>query len=105
MIRHCVFLNLRTDHDATELRAPLRGLSKLCDRLEGAHNFFAGPNRDFELKSQAFEAGFTVDFDDAQALQAYAENPEHQALGGRLVVQCTGGAEGIMVFDLEVEGP
>ena len=62
MIRHCVFLNLRTDHDATELRATLEGLSGLCERLDGASGFVAGPNRDFELKSQAFESGFIIDF-------------------------------------------
>lgn len=101
MIRHCVMLSLRPDHDAAALADILRGLATLCDRLSGASGFKAGPNRDFEDKSRAYSTGFTIDFNDEAALRRYAENPDHHALGVRLVAQCRGGADGIMVFDLE----
>jgi hypothetical protein len=101
MIRHCVFLNLIASYDADELRSTFDELNKLCLRLEGASDFRAGPNRDFEGKSQGFDHGFTIDFTDKPALQTYAEHPEHVALGARLVAQCENGAAGIVVFDLE----
>ena len=102
MIRHCVFLNLRADHDGGQLAATFYGLANLCARLTGASGFVGGPNRDFESKSQDFDTGFTIDFVDAPALETYAKDPEHQALGAQLVAQCVGGADGIIVFDLEV---
>jgi len=102
MIRHCVFLNVRPDHDPVEIASVFDGLAALCDGLANTSGFVAGPNRDFEGKSRGFASGFTIDFGDAEALQIYADHPEHKALGGRLVAQCTNGPAGIMVFDLDV---
>lgn len=101
MIRHCVMLNL---HPIA--RAPyevvLGKLAALVEKLDGCENFAAGPNRDFEGKSPDYPYGFMFDARDADALAAYAEHPEHQALGARLVTMCNGGAKGILVFDLEI---
>jgi len=40
-------------------------------------------------------------FRDAKALAQYAEHPTHKQLGAQLCALCAGGAEGIVVFDLE----
>ncbi|MEP4196599.1 MAG: Dabb family protein [Aliishimia sp.] len=101
MIRHCVMLSLDADHDPNRLKAVLTDLSELCDRLHGVSGFMSGPNRDFEKKSPAFAAGFTIDFSDKASLLAYADHPEHQALGAQLIALCSGGADGIIVFDIE----
>lgn len=101
MIRHCVFLNLRASQDAGTLEEILGELRNLCENLPETGPFLSGPNRDFEAKSQDFPAGFTIDFASEEALQTYADHPEHKALGARLVAICQGGADGIMVFDLE----
>jgi hypothetical protein len=71
--------------------------------LPGFASFTHGPNRDFEAKSPDHPYGFICTFADADALGTYAVHPDHQALGGRLVALC-GGADGIMVIDLEVVG-
>lgn len=102
MIRHCVFLNLRSDHDAAELALVYDGLETLCTQLPNTSAFVGGPNRDFEKTSQNYASGFTIDFHDADALRTYAEHPEHRALGARLVAQCNGGGDGIIVFDLDI---
>lgn len=104
MIRHCVMLNLVAQVDAGALDAVMLGLADLVDRLEGCSGFCAGPNRDFEGKSPDFPYGFTFDAANVEALAAYAVHPEHQALGAQLVVMCTGGGDGIVVYDIEV-GP
>ncbi len=100
MIRHCVMLGLPDDFDAEELEAVLDGLEGLVARMPGSRDFAAGPNRDFEDKTAEFRYGFTVDFDSPAALAGYAGNPEHLALGARLVALC-GGAGNIAVFDLD----
>ncbi|HSF91326.1 MAG TPA: Dabb family protein [Paracoccaceae bacterium] len=103
MIRHCVLLRLLPEHNASELDAVIAGLREVADRIEGCTSFLAGPNRDFEKKSLGYPYGFTMDFESRNALSVYAADAEHKALGGRLVRLCIGGAEGILVFDLDSE--
>lgn len=100
MIRHIVMLNLPEGHNAAELEDVMDGLSRL--NIAGFEGFEHGPNRDFESKSQDYPYGFICHFSDAAALERYAMDPNHQALGGRLVALCNGGANGIMVMDLDV---
>ena len=102
MIVHCVHLNLKDNADPGALAAIMDGLEALCGRLEGCETYQHGPNRDFEAKSPDYPYGFVVQFRDAAALEQYACHPEHRALGARLVGLCKGGADGVIVFDLEV---
>ncbi|MDX8354062.1 Dabb family protein [Cognatiyoonia sp. IB215182] len=104
MIRHIVLLNLKDDHDAAELEAILDQLAALVGVLPGFSAFEHGPNRDLEAKSQNYPYGFIGTFEDTDALQTYAGDARHSALGARLVDLCVGGADGIMVIDLEVPG-
>jgi len=101
MIRHCVMLRLAAKADRAILDRVMLGLADLVERLEGCSGFIAGPNRDYEGKSPEFIYGFTLDAENAAALAVYAVNPEHQALGAQLVALCEGGADGIIVYDLE----
>ncbi|MEM6277188.1 MAG: Dabb family protein [Pseudomonadota bacterium] len=70
--------------------------------LPGVVSFDAGPNLDFEGKSQGHPSGFVIVFQDRAALDGYAEHPKHKALGARLVTASEGGADGIVVYDLAV---
>ncbi|MEM6759325.1 MAG: Dabb family protein [Pseudomonadota bacterium] len=101
MIRHCVFLNLADGEVEATLITVMQELSALVTQLDGCEGFQHGLNRDFESKSQAYDYGFVFDAVDAAALQRYAQHPTHQALGQRLVALCRGGADGIMVFDID----
>ncbi len=101
MIRHCVMLNLQVDAQE-ELAPVLEGLAALVDRLEDCGGFVAGSNRDFEGKSPNHPYGFMFDAKDEAALRAYAEHPAHKAFGAKLVLLCEGGADGIVVYDIEV---
>jgi len=101
MIRHMVLLKLAHGADLQELAAVMQGLGALKDAISGFVGFSHGPNRDFEGKSADYPYGFLCDFTDQAASQRYAQDPRHQALGGRLVALCAGGAAGIFVADIE----
>ncbi|MBZ9821883.1 Dabb family protein [Mesorhizobium sp. CA4] len=49
-----------------------------------------------------FGHGFTIDFRDAAARDAYLAHNAHQRAGARLVATLEGGTDGLMVIDLEV---
>ena len=102
MIRHIVMLNLLSDYDPTELSAVMDGLARLGEVLPGFVGFEHGPNRDFEKKSVDYPYGFICTFESADDVSVYANDPRHQALGGRLVAMCNGGGAGIMVLDIDV---
>jgi len=95
VILHCVHLALSDGYDRAELADVMGGLSELAPLQHG-------PNRDFEGKSQGFPYGLVARFNDAEAVARYAEDPVHKALGARLCELCDGGADGIVVYDLEV---
>lgn len=101
-IQHIVMLNLRADAAGDELADIMSGLAVLRSSVPGFVAFQHGPNYDLEQKSQHYSYGFICSFADKHALQSYAENPHHQALGARLVALCNGGADGIWVADIAV---
>ncbi len=103
MIRHIVLLALTDDHDAEELVTIMDQLAALSAHLPSFTGFEHGPNRDLERKSQQYPYGFVGTFSDQAALEVYANDAQHSALGARLVAMCKGGGDGIMVIDLEVE--
>lgn len=100
MIRHIVLLALHDDHDTAELAQIMDELGGLVGHLPGFTSFEHGPNRDFENKSAQYPYGFIGTFTDADALNTYANDAQHSALGTRLVTLCKGGGDGIMVVDL-----
>jgi hypothetical protein len=102
MIQHIVMLRLPDDHDPAVLAAVMDGLKTL--ELPGFTGFRHGPNRDYEDKSGDYPYGFICTFDTKDALQNYADHPDHRTLGAQLVALC-GGADAIMVIDLEVPAP
>lgn len=99
MIRHIVMLNLPAGYDVDALAGIMDGLADLD--LTGFDRFEHGPNRDLENRTPDYPYGFICTFADLAALQRYAADPAHQALGSRLVTLC-GGGERIMVMDLDV---
>ena len=102
MIAHCVFLNFAEKHSADDRLSVLRDLSRLGDDVDGMLSFHFGPNLDFENKSPDHNEGFIVMFEDRNAHLRYERHPRHVELGGRLVEMCIGGADGIVVYDLEL---
>ncbi|MEM1063999.1 MAG: Dabb family protein [Pseudomonadota bacterium] len=101
MIAHCVFLSFSSSQTEEARRAILCALVALAETLDGVIAVQAGPNRDFEAKSPNHSHGFILHFRDRGALRAYDEHPRHRELGKELVSMCVGGADGLVVYDIE----
>lgn len=102
MIRHCVFGKFRNDVGAGEraaIHADLEALRKVVDGM-GEVEFSA--NVSPEPFARGFTHGFTIDFIDAGARDAYLVHEAHQRAGARLVAALEGGADGLMAFDLDI---
>ncbi len=100
MIIHTVLLDL-SDAPGEELASVMDGLAALTGVIDGYMSFEHGPNRDFEGRSAPFSYGFVGLFDDRAALQTYADNADHKALGKRLTALCRNGRIGVQVSDIE----
>jgi hypothetical protein len=101
MIRHCVFLKFRADVTVEEKEAIFARLAALAEHLKIEAMSF-GENVSPEGLGQGFAHGFTMDFADSAARDAYLEDPAHKAAGARLVEALEGGVAGLLVFDIVV---
>lgn len=103
MILHAVYLSLGTQADHQDLAEVMHALGALVEDIEGFTAFHHGPNIDVEAKSPEVQYGFHGIFADRAALDRYAADPRHRALGARLVALC-GGSDRIKVYDVKTEG-
>ena len=101
MLKHCVFLNFKTEISESEQFDIFEGLSMLKDQIEGLVEFEYGNNLDFEHKSADYNYGFIASFKSHKSLLEYTKHPVHILLGSKLVSMCKGGHQGIIVFDIE----
>lgn len=100
-IRHCVFVKFRADVPDAEKQGIYEQLAALGVHLQiDAMSY--GPNVSPEGLHQGFLDGFTMDFPDAAARDAYLVDPAHRDAGARLVAALEGGRQGLLVFDIEV---
>lgn len=100
MIHHCVFLSFKPTCEAPERQRLLSGFLPIVDEIPGMLSFSAGPNADFEAKTEQYSDGFVAVFADREAMVAYETNSRHIELGRQLVENCVGGYDGILVFDI-----
>ncbi len=100
MIHHCVFLNFDPTCGRSERDEKLLGFASIVDEVPGMLSYIAGPNADFESKSEAYSDGFVATFTDRDAMLAYDANARHVEFGQWLVANCVGGHRGIIVFDI-----
>lgn len=104
MIRHIVLTRFKPDVSEAQIAQLYDRLSALIDRHPGARGFVGGRSTSPEQMERGFLHSFTIDFDDWTALQAYADDPDHRALGAELVTLAQGELDGLIVLDIEVPG-
>jgi hypothetical protein len=99
MIRHTVLCHFRADADADAVFAAIKGLQA---KIPGILAITCGRDNSPEGLQKGFTHGFTVDFIDAAARDAYLPHPEHQIVGKMVIAAMEGGFEGLAVVDWEV---
>ncbi len=99
MIRHAVFCRFSKQADIAAISTALKGLQT---KVPGILAISFGPNNSPEGLAKGFTHGFTVDFSDAAARDAYLPHPDHQKVGQMIVASLEGGLEGLAVIDWEV---
>jgi hypothetical protein len=99
MIRHVVLCRFRKDADVAAVFAAIAGLK---DRIPGILAISCGRDNSPEGLQKGFTHGFTVDFTDAAARDAYLPHPDHQAAGKMVVDALDGGLDGLAVIDWEM---
>ena len=99
MIRHAVLVRFKPDADTAPIFAALKALQ---DKIPGIIAISAGADTSPEGLQRGHTHGFTVDFRDAAARDAYLPHPEHQKVGGMIVAAAVGGIEGVTVLDWEM---
>ncbi|RVC56613.1 Dabb family protein [Mesorhizobium sp.] len=102
MIRHCVFVQFRSDVSPAERAAIHADLEALRWAIEGMDKVHFSANVSPEPFARGFSHGFTIDFRDAAARDAYLVHEAHQRAGARLVAALEGGTDGLMVVDLDI---
>ena len=102
MIRHIVLTKFKPETSEDTVKGIYERLAALAQKLPGAQNFTGGRSESPEQIERGYMHGFVIDFDSWDALQSYADDEEHKALGGQLVAHAVGGIEGILVLDLDV---
>ena len=105
MIRHIVLVRFSPDFPEDDRLTLLARVHDLRGEIPGLLDICAGASESPEQIERGFMHGFTVDFSDWAALQAYQDHPDHKAFGAALVGAALEGKEGILVFDLEVPEP
>ena len=98
MIRHIVLFKLRNGADAPEIFAALKALQAV---IPGIKAISCGTDASPEGLQQGNTHGFTVDFENAAARDAYLPHPTHQKVGGMILAAALGGLAGITVVDWE----
>lgn len=98
MIRHIVLIRFRADVTEAQAAALLAPLGPLSARLGFAAQW--GRSESPEKIERGYLHGFTADFADWAALEAYQQDAGHKDFGAGLVAHAEGGIDGILVFDL-----
>jgi Stress responsive A/B Barrel Domain len=99
MIRHTVLLKLRSTANATHIFAAINSLQS---QIPGIVSITTGADSSPEGLQRGYTHGFTVDFRDAAARDAYLPHPAHQKVGAMIVAACEGGIDGVLVLDWEI---
>jgi Stress responsive A/B Barrel Domain len=99
MIRHVVLLKLRDEAQTPQIFTALKSLQS---QISGIISISTGADCSPEGLQRGYNHGFTVDFTDAAARDAYLPHPAHQKVGAMIVAACEGGIEGVLVLDFEI---
>ena len=100
MIRHTVLFKIRHDVTSREMDRIYTEIRNLKQKLPGIFAIFCG-ECDFHEATEIrpFSHGFSIDFQDQQALNAFFNDPVTYPVKEMIVNACAGGTRGIIGFN------
>ena len=101
MIRHVVLFKLKSGVDTATVENVFSALKELAHKIPGIISISTGRDNSPEGLQRGHSHGFTVDFVNGAARDAYLPHPAHQAVGAMIVSITEGGVDGICVVDWE----
>jgi hypothetical protein len=103
MIRHFVALRFKPGTADAVKQGLYDDLAGLADRIDGLTDFQSRANISIENDLvRDYRDVFWFDMRDADVRDVYLADPVHQEIGGRIVAELEGGADGVFVFDYDV---
>ncbi len=96
IIRHVVLVRFKQDTDVPKIFTALKSLQA---KIPGIVSISTGKDNSPEGLQRGNTHGFTLDFVDAAARDAYLPHPEHQKVGAMIVASAESGIDGITVMD------
>ena len=103
MIHHVVLFKRARGINDVAIAKVLSALKDLQHKIPGIISVSTGHDCSPEGIQRGYTHGFTVDFIDAAARDAYLPHPAHQAVGAMIVGITEGGVDGICVVDWEMQ--
>ena len=103
MIRHIVALRFKAGTSQATKDGLYAALNGLSGHIDGILSFQSFHNVSIELPLvRGFKDLFWFDFRDVKVRDVYLSDPVHQKIGGQIVAELEGGADGVFVFDVEI---
>lgn len=100
MIRHTILFKLKSDVSKKEVEHVFADILDLAEMLPGILSITGGTCYFHEeKKSGIFSHGFSIDFADGDARDAFINNPLTHPVKDHIVDIAVGGYEGIVGFD------
>jgi hypothetical protein len=97
--RHIVLAKVRAGVSERDIRDAFADLRALAGTIPGLRSFNWGPNTSPEGAAQGYTHGFTMEFDDAAARDAYLPHPLHKR--GAEKFRAIREPGGVLVFDFD----
>ena len=97
MVEHVVLFKLKAEATGEAKRAAIEALKGLRDQFEGIVDLSCGSN--FSERSQGYEIGLVVRFQDRAALDVYIPHPAHRGVVDQYVHPIR---ESVIVVDYEI---
>lgn len=83
MVQHIVLFKWREDASPGDIAKAVKALKALKDEIPGIVDLTVGDN--FNNRSQGYQCGLVVRFEDSSALEEYGAHPAHQAVIQNLI--------------------
>lgn len=98
MVRHILLLQPRAGVSPASIEDARQSLAELVGKIHGLLDFHWGENFASVERRDGYSFGFTMDFLDKQALDAYAPHPDHKIAAAKV----REAFDRIAAFDFEI---